>query len=48
MISVKARIQNNNYVDKNDNKVYTYEIIADQVSFMRAAIPKETTISSLE
>lgn len=34
VISVKARIQNNNYVDKDDNKVYSYEIIADQVSFM--------------
>lgn len=34
VISVKARIQNNNYTDKDDNKVYSYEIIADQVSFM--------------
>ena len=34
VISVKARVQNNNYTDKDDNKVYSYEIIADQVSFM--------------
>lgn len=34
VISVKARVQNNNYVDKDENKVYSYEFIADQVSFM--------------
>ena len=34
VISVKARVQNNNYIDKDENKVYSYEIIADQVSFM--------------
>lgn len=36
MISIKARIQNNNYLDKEDNKVYSYEIIAEQVSFMQS------------
>lgn len=36
LISVKGRIQNNNYIDKNENKVYTYEIVAEQVSFMQA------------
>lgn len=34
IISVKARVQNNNYTDKDENKVYSYEFIADQVSFM--------------
>lgn len=44
MISVKGRIQNNNYTDKDDNKVYTYEIIAEQVAFMQAqkAVELET------
>ena len=36
MLSIKARIQNNNYTDKNDNKIYTYEIIAEQVAFMQS------------
>ena len=45
MISVKARIQNNNYVDKNDNKVYTYEFIAEQVSFMQNAKNNDNFIS---
>lgn len=35
MISVKGRIQNNNYKDKDDNQVYSYEIIAEQVSFIQ-------------
>ncbi len=36
MISVKARIQNNEYTDKDDKLIRTYEIIADQVSFMQS------------
>ena len=36
MVSVKARVQNNNYIDKDDNKIYSYEFIADQISFMQA------------
>jgi len=36
-ISVKGRIQNNNYMDKNENMVYTYEIIAEQVSFLQSS-----------
>ncbi len=36
LISVKARVQNNNYTDKDENKVYTYEFIADQISFMQS------------
>lgn len=36
LISVKARVQNNNYIDKDDNKIYTYEFIADQISFMQS------------
>lgn len=36
MISVKARIQNNNYTDEFENKVYSYDIIAEQISFMQA------------
>ncbi len=48
MISVKGRIQNNNYVDKEDNKVYSYEIIADQISFMQSQKTKEDTIETTE
>lgn len=36
LVSIKGRIQNNNYTDKDDNKVYAYEIIADQISFMQS------------
>lgn len=36
MVSVKGHIQNNNYIDKDDHQVYTYEIIADQVAFMQS------------
>ncbi len=43
LISVKARVQNNNYVDKEDNKVYTYEFIAESVSFMQSNSKKELT-----
>lgn len=35
MDAVKARVQNNNYTDKNDNKVYSYEFIAEQVFFLQ-------------
>lgn len=41
VVSIKARIQNNNYVDKDENKVYSYEIIADQVSFMTSQKTRE-------
>ncbi len=41
MISVKARIQNNNYIDKDDKQVYSYEIIAEQVSFMQSQKAKD-------
>ena len=34
VVSVKSRIQNNNYTDKDDNKVYSFDIVAEQVSFM--------------
>lgn len=43
LISIKGRIQNNNYTDKNDNKIYTYEIIAEQVSFMQSSNKDATT-----
>lgn len=36
VVTVKGRIQNNNYKDADDNPVYTYEIIADQVAFMQS------------
>jgi len=36
LISVKGRIQNNNYVGKDEKKVYTYEIVAEQISFMQS------------
>ena len=48
MVSVKARIQNNNYTDKNDTKVYTYEFIAEQISFMQSTKSKENLISAEE
>ena len=33
MILVEGNLQNNNYTDKNGNKVYTYAVTADNVSF---------------
>lgn len=59
IISVKGRIHNNNYTDKDENKVYSYEIIADQVSFMTSRkndeeedeqdnTPKENTLVEVE
>ena len=36
VVSVKARIQNNNYTDKDDKKVYAYEIVAEQVAFVQS------------
>lgn len=35
LISLKGRIQNNNYLDKDEKMVYTYDIIAEQVSFLQ-------------
>ena len=34
LVGVKGRIQNNVYLDSENNKKYTYEIIADKVSFL--------------
>lgn len=34
LIGIKGRIQNNDYIDSDNNKKYTYEIIADKVSFL--------------
>lgn len=34
VVSVKARIQNNNYTDKNGEKKFEFEFIGDQVSFV--------------
>lgn len=48
IISVKARVQNNNYVDKEDNKVYAYEIIADQVSFMTSQKCRDDNLEPVE
>ena len=45
LISVKGRIQNNNYVNKEDKMVYTYEIIAESVSFMQSSSKKEEVSS---
>lgn len=45
IVSVKARIQNNNYIDKEDKKVYTYEIIAEQVSFMQSQKKAEKEVT---
>lgn len=36
LISVKGRIQNNNYISKDEKKVYAYEIVAEQISFMQS------------
>lgn len=36
VVSVKARVQNNNYIDKDEKKVYTYEIVAEQVAFIQS------------
>lgn len=36
LVSIKAHIQNNNYVDKDERQVYSYEIVADQISFMQS------------
>ncbi len=36
LVSVKARIQNNNYVDKDEKQVYSYDLVAEQVSFMQS------------
>ena len=48
MVSIKARVQNNNYIDKEDNKVYSYEIIAEQVSFMQSSKSKEDDEDAIE
>ena len=37
LISVKGRIQNNNYLDKDDKMVYKYDIVAEQISFMSSS-----------
>lgn len=37
MISVKGRLQNNNYINKDDAKVYTYDVVAEQISFMQTS-----------
>ena len=34
LVGIKGRIQNNIYIDSEQNKKYTYEIIADKVSFL--------------
>lgn len=46
LISVKARIQNNNYTNKEDVKVYTYEIIAENISFMQSKSKEETILTT--
>lgn len=37
MLTIKARIQNNNYTDKDNKKVYTYDFVCEQISFMQNA-----------
>ena len=41
IVSVKARVQNNNYVDKEERPVYSYECIAEQVSFLQSSKNKD-------
>ena len=49
LVGIKGRIQNNNYVDKDGNKKYGYEIIADKVSFLSTKKVNETeTETSME
>lgn len=43
IVSVKAHIQNNNYTDKDDKKVYSYEIVAEQISFIQTKSSEEKT-----
>lgn len=48
LISVKGRVQNNNYVDKDDKKVYSYEFIAEQVAFMQSKSKTDEELSEIE
>lgn len=41
LISIKGHIRNNNYIDKDDNPVYKYEIVAEQISFMQSQKTKD-------
>ena len=41
LIGIKGRIQNTDYIDGDNNKIYTYEIIADKVSFLSCKKPQE-------
>lgn len=34
LVGIKGRIQNNVYLDSENNKKYSYDIIADKVSFL--------------
>lgn len=34
LVGVKGRIQNNDYVDEENKKIFSYEIIADKISFL--------------
>jgi len=34
LVGIRGRIQNNTYLDSENNKKYSYEIIADKVSFL--------------
>lgn len=40
-IGVRARLQNRNYIDKNGNKVYKNEIVAESISFISSSHKKE-------
>ena len=42
LIGIKGRIQNNDYLDEKGDKKYTYEIIADKVSFLSSKKQVET------
>lgn len=44
IISVKARIQNNNYIDKDDKPIYSYEITAEQISFLQSQKSQEDDV----
>ncbi|EHL19445.1 hypothetical protein HMPREF9628_00166 [Peptoanaerobacter stomatis] len=34
MVAIRGRLQNNNYTDKNGNKQYSVEVIAEEVKFI--------------
>ncbi|EJU22529.1 single-stranded DNA-binding protein [Peptoanaerobacter stomatis] len=42
MVAIRGRLQNNNYTDKNGNKQYSVEVIAEEVKFIDWGDKKNT------